>query len=273
MVIGVNVDIHVKKSHQVTLVTLAITFLGTAIGFLTLANDTSSWPFGGPGWITGIVGIGLALGGAILVMRQPKRPLLVLAGIVVIALGSIIGTTAIGGGGTPATSVVGPMSLGRGKLSLVTPVEGQIVGNPVRVSGKIDEALRGGGSIWFFIANLPITGGPLSGFYLKDGPCSLGEDGRSWDCGDRSLAEIGQRQVGIYIVYARGEVASELVSKLTQGAKFDQMNVCNAKNGNKVPNPCVDDDGQSDGDPRNFAKIPEGKDSEIMTSAKIGVRR
>ncbi|WP_146108132.1 hypothetical protein V5P93_003807 [Actinokineospora auranticolor] len=237
-----------------TLVVSGASVVSAVVGILSLTHNI----FGGARWFGISVGAMMVIGGAIMSYSQVKNssPSLVFAvsSSALVVIGAALAATLIFlPAGTPAVRTV---SAGEGRLSILFPGDDEVVQGRTRISGRIEETLPPGDSVWFFIGNVPPSGGNSSVFYLQDGPCPVTDNGRTWYC-DWAPAMNNPRQVRIYVVQARRTVPLTLVSSLIHGAMRDQINSG------------ADNPGE---DPRNYQRIPEGPDLQVMDEVTVGIR-
>jgi hypothetical protein len=202
--------------------TLFVTVVALLVGYLSLANDTDAWPYGGPSTLWIVAGAAFALVGLVLLLVRYARGALgvwwLAVGLAIVLVGTIVGTAAA------FSSDTSEVARGTPTAEITSLDDRQTIDGPVSLSGVVNESLRQGESLWLFVGTLSESGDDPDYFYLQFGPCEEAPDRMTWRCKTVSLANIGPRRVGLYLVAARGDDPAKLVQRLTEGAVFDYQN-------------------------------------------------
>ena len=202
---------------------LFVAVVGLLVAYLSLANDTEAWPYGGPSSLWIVVGAAVALVGLVLILVRFTRGALgvwwLAVGLTMVLVGAIVATAAAFS--SDASEVAEP---GTPAVEITSLDDRQTIDGPVALSGAVNSPLRQGESLWLFVATLPESGDEPVYFYLQFGPCEESPDKMTWRCRAVRLANIGPRRVGLYLVAVRGDDPAKLVQRLTEGAVFDYQN-------------------------------------------------
>lgn len=237
---------------------LFVAVVGLLVGYLSLANDTDAWPYGGPSSLWIVVGAAFALVGLVLILMRFTRGALgvwwLAVGLTMVLVGTIVGTAAAFSSDT--SEVAEP---GTSTAEITSLDDRQTIDGPVSLSGVVNGPLRQGESLWLFVGTLPESGDDPGYFYLQIGPCEESPDKMTWRCNTVSLASLGPRRVGLYLAAVRGDDPAKLVQRLTEGAVFDYQN------NNDIP--------PNRPDPRNAKTLSTFGDVIVLDSVIVGLAK
>jgi hypothetical protein len=237
---------------------LFVAVVGLLVAYLSLANDTDAWPYGGPSSLWIVVGVAFALVGLVLILVRYARGALgvwwLAVGLTMVLVGTIVGTAAAFS--SDASEVAKP---GTPTAKITSVDDRQTIDGSISLSGAVNAPLRQGESLRLFVGTLPESGDDPDYFYLQFGPCGESPDSMTWRCNTIRLATIGPRRVGLYLVAVGGDDPAKLVQRLTEGAVFDYQN----KNNIPTNRP----------DPRNAKTLSAFGDVVVLDSVIVGLAK